>query len=187
MKFQEDTGNLYNLEATPGEGTCYRLAKIDKELYSDIHTSGDETPYYTNSTLLPVGASSDVFFALEHQNDLQTLYNGGTVFHTFLGEAAPDEESVKNFLIKAMTKTKIPYISVTPTFSICEDHGYIYGEHFDCPTCHKETEVYTRVVGYYRPGRPLEQGQAGRIQGSRRIHTRFVLRFRLTKDERTGP
>ena len=151
VQFQEETGNLYNLEATPCEGTCYRLAKIDKELYSDIITAGDETPYYTNSTLLPVGISSDVFFALEHQNELQTLYNGGTVFHTFLGEAAPDEESVKSFLIKAMTKTKIPYISVTPTFSVCENHGYIYGEHFNCPTCEKETEVYTRVVGYYRP------------------------------------
>jgi ribonucleoside-triphosphate reductase len=151
VRFQEQTGHLYNLEATPGEGTCYRLAKIDKELYADIHTSGDEVPYYTNSTLLPVGASSDVFFALEHQDKLQTLYNGGTVFHTFLGEAAPDEESVKNFLLKAMSKTKIPYISVTPTFSVCEDHGYIYGEHFACPTCDKDTEVYTRVVGYYRP------------------------------------
>ncbi len=151
VQFQEKTGNLYNLEATPGEGTCYRLAKIDKELYADIHTSGEKTPYYTNSTLLPVGASPDAFFALEHQDGLQTLYNGGTVFHTFLGEAAPDEQSVKSFLIKAMSLTKIPYISVTPTFSICEDHGYIYGEHFNCPTCDKETEVYTRVVGYYRP------------------------------------
>ncbi|ADU61988.1 MAG: ribonucleoside triphosphate reductase [Pseudodesulfovibrio sp.] len=151
VRFQEETGNLYNLEATPGEGTCYRLAKIDRELYADIHTSGGEVPYYTNSTLLPVGASQDVFFALEHQNELQPLYNGGTVFHTFLGEAAPDEESVKNFLLKAMSKTKIPYISVTPTFSVCDDHGYIYGEHFTCPTCDRDTEVYTRVVGYYRP------------------------------------
>ncbi|MEF2230592.1 MAG: ribonucleoside triphosphate reductase [Pseudodesulfovibrio sp.] len=151
VRFQEETGNLYNLEATPGEGTCYRLAKIDRELYADIHTSGDETPYYTNSTLLPVGVSADVFFALEHQDALQTLYNGGTVFHAFLGEAAPDEASVKNFLLKAMSRTKIPYISVTPTFSVCEDHGYLYGEHFECPTCGKEAEVYTRVVGYYRP------------------------------------
>ncbi len=151
VEFQEKTGNLYNLEATPGEGTCYRLAKIDKDLYEDIYTSGDAVPYYTNSTLLPVGITSDVFFALEHQDALQTLYTGGTVFHTFLGEAAPDEDSVRNFLIKAMTNTKIPYISITPTFSICENHGYIYGEHFTCPTCGKEAEVYTRVVGYYRP------------------------------------
>ncbi len=151
VDIQEKTGNLYNLEATPGEGTCYRLAKIDKDLYEDIYTSGDDVPYYTNSTLLPVGITSDVFFALEHQDELQPLYTGGTVFHTFLGEAVPDEDCVKNFLLKAMTNTKIPYISITPTFSVCEDHGYIYGEHFTCPTCGKEAEVYTRVVGYYRP------------------------------------
>jgi ribonucleoside-triphosphate reductase len=151
VEFQEETGHLYNLEATPGEGTCYRLAKIDKDLYVDIHTSGGDVPYYTNSTLLPVGATPDVLAALEHQNKLQTLYNGGTVFHAFLGEAAPSEESVKSFLLKAMRLTKIPIISVTPTFSVCRDHGYLYGEHFACPTCGGETEVYTRVVGYYRP------------------------------------
>ncbi len=151
LNFQEETGHLYNLEATPGEGTCYRLAKIDKELYEDIKTSGDAVPYYTNSTLLPVGITGDVFYALEHQNELQTLYNGGTVFHTFLGESVPDEESVKNYLLKAMGQTKIPYISVTPTFSICKEHGYLHGEHFNCPTCGTEAEVYTRVVGYYRP------------------------------------
>ncbi len=138
MQFQEETGNLFNLEATPGEGTCYRLAKIDKNLYADIYTSGGDTPYYTNSTLLPVGATEDVVYALEHQNDLQTLYNGGTVFHSFLGEAVPDTTALKNFIIKAMTNTKIPYISVTPTFSVCEDHGYLYGEHFECPECGKD-------------------------------------------------
>lgn len=151
VKFQEETGNLFNLEATPGEGTCYRLAKIDKALYSDIKTSGTKDPYYTNSTLLPVGITEDVVYALKHQNQLQTLYNGGTVFHTFLGEAVADTTALKNFIIKAMTNTKIPYISVTPTFSVCEDHGYIYGEHFECPECGKEAEVYTRIVGYYRP------------------------------------
>lgn len=149
--FQESTGHLYNLEATPGESTCYRLAKIDKELYADILTAGGKVPYYSNSTLLPVHLSSDVFYALEHQDMLQPLYNGGTVFHTFLGEAAPDEGSVKNFLIKAMSNTKIPQLTLTPTFSICEDHGYLYGEHENCPKCGKETEVYTRIVGYYRP------------------------------------
>ncbi len=151
LTFQEETGHLYNLEATPGEGTCYRLAKIDKDLYEDIKTSGDAVPYYTNSTLLPVGITGDVFYALEHQNELQTLYNGGTVFHTFLGESVPDEDSVKNYLLKAMSQTKMPYISVTPTFSICRSHGYLHGEHFNCPTCGSEAEVYTRVVGYYRP------------------------------------
>ncbi len=151
VTFQEQTGHLYNLEATPGEGTCYRLAKIDKGLYEDIQTSGTDAPYYTNSTLLPPGATGDAIFALEHQDQLQTLYNGGTVFHTFLGEAAPDEDSVRNFLLKAMSLTKLPYVSVTPTFSVCKDHGYLYGEHFRCPTCNSQTEVYTRVVGYYRP------------------------------------
>ncbi|MFV0350394.1 MAG: ribonucleoside triphosphate reductase [Halodesulfovibrio sp.] len=151
LNFQEETGHLYNLEATPGEGTCYRLAKIDKDLYEDIKTSGDSIPYYTNSTLLPVGITGDVFYALEHQNELQTLYNGGTVFHTFLGESVPDEDSVKNYLLKAMSQTKMPYISVTPTFSICRTHGYLHGEHFNCPTCGEDAEVYTRVVGYYRP------------------------------------
>ncbi|WP_147820005.1 ribonucleoside triphosphate reductase [Salidesulfovibrio onnuriiensis] len=150
-RFQEETGNLYNLEATPGEGTCYRLAKIDRQLYADIVTAGGDMPYYTNSTLLPVGITTDILFALEHQDQLQTLYNGGTAFHSFIGEAAPDEESVKSFLIKAMTHTKIPSISLTPTFSICEEHGYLAGEHFNCPHCGKEAEVYTRVVGYYRP------------------------------------
>ncbi|MDD3313505.1 ribonucleoside triphosphate reductase [Pseudodesulfovibrio sp.] len=150
-RFQEETGNLYNLEATPAEGTSYRLAKIDKSLYADIKTSGNGTPYYTNSTQLPVGISQDVFYALEHQNQLQPLYTGGTVFHTFLGEAVPDPQSLKNFIIKAFTKTKIPYVSVTPTFSICKEHGYILGEHFECPTCGQEAEVYTRIVGYYRP------------------------------------
>ncbi|GFM32686.1 ribonucleoside triphosphate reductase [Desulfovibrio subterraneus] len=151
LNFQEETGHLYNLEATPGEGTCYRLAKIDKDLYEDIKTSGESIPYYTNSTLLPVGITGDVFYALEHQNELQTLYNGGTVFHTFLGESVPDVDSVKNYLLKAMSQTKMPYISVTPTFSICKTHGYLHGEHFNCPSCGEDAEVYTRVVGYYRP------------------------------------
>ncbi|OBQ54512.1 ribonucleoside triphosphate reductase [Halodesulfovibrio spirochaetisodalis] len=159
VRFQEETGNLYNLEATPGEGTCYRLAKTDKDLYADIVSAGNEVPYYTNSTLLPVGLTGDVFYALEHQNELQTLYNGGTVFHSFLGEAVPEPESVKNFLIKAMSNTKIPYISVTPTFSICKEHGYINGEHFNCPTCGSEAEVYTRVVGYYRPVKRWNKGK----------------------------
>lgn len=159
VKFQEETDNLYNLEATPGEGTCYRLAKIDKNLYADIYTAGDDVPYYTNSTLLPAGATEDVVYALEHQNKLQTLYNGGTVFHTFLGEAVSDTKALRNFIIKAMTNTKIPYISVTPTFSICEDHGYLYGEHFECPTCGKDAEVYTRIVGYYRPVNRWNKGK----------------------------
>nr|WP_321514635.1 ribonucleoside triphosphate reductase [uncultured Pseudodesulfovibrio sp.] len=150
-RFQEETGSLYNLEATPAEGTSYRLAKIDKSLYADIQAQGNGTPYYTNSTQLPVGISEDVLYALEHQNQLQPLYTGGTVFHTFLGEAVTDPKALKSFILKAFTKTKIPYVSITPTFSICKEHGYILGEHFECPTCGEEAEVYTRIVGYYRP------------------------------------
>ncbi|KHK00544.1 ribonucleoside triphosphate reductase [Desulfovibrio sp. TomC] len=149
--FQEETGNLYNLEATPAEGTSYRLAKIDKSLYADIKASGNGTPYYTNSTTLPVGLSRDVFAALEHQNKLQPLYTGGTVFHTYLGEAVADVEALKSFIVKAFTLTKIPYLSITPTFSICKTHGYIKGEHFECPDCGAASEVFTRIVGYYRP------------------------------------
>jgi len=151
VRFQEETGNLYNLEATPAEGTSYRLAKIDKALYADIKTSGNGTPYYTNSTTLPVGLSRDVFYALEHQNKLQPLYTGGTVFHTYLGEAVADTEALKHFIVKAFTMTKIPYLSITPTFSICKTHGYLTGEHFTCPECGQPAEVFTRIVGYYRP------------------------------------
>ncbi|WP_022660678.1 ribonucleoside triphosphate reductase [Paucidesulfovibrio longus] len=157
--FQEETGHLYNLEATPAEGTSYRLAKIDKKLYADIITQGNGTPYYTNSTALPVGISEDVLFALEHQDQLQPLYTGGSVFHTFLGEAVADTEALKNFIIAAFTKTKLPYLSITPTFSVCKEHGYIQGEHFDCPTCGQEAEVYTRIVGYYRPVNRWNKGK----------------------------
>ena len=150
-RFQEETGHLYNLEATPAEGTSYRLAKIDKGLYSDIQASGNGTPYYTNSTNLPVGHCEDVIAALEHQNRLQPLYTGGTVFHTFLGEAVADTEALKNFIVKAFRMTKIPYLSITPTFSVCKSHGYMSGEHFECPTCGEDAEVFTRIVGYYRP------------------------------------
>jgi ribonucleoside-triphosphate reductase len=149
--YQEETGNLYNLEATPAEGTSYRLAKIDKALYADIKASGNGTPYYTNSTTLPVGLSRDVFAALEHQNKLQPLYTGGTVFHTYLGEAVADVEALKSFIVKAFTLTKIPYLSITPTFSVCKTHGYVKGEHFECPECGAPAEVFTRIVGYYRP------------------------------------
>lgn len=150
-RFQEETGNLYNLEATPAEGTSYRLAKIDKNLYADIQASGNGTPYYTNSTNLPVGLCEDVIAALEHQNKLQPLYTGGTVFHTFLGEAVADTEALKSFIVKAFRMTKIPYLSITPTFSVCKEHGYMSGEHYECTTCGADSEVFTRIVGYYRP------------------------------------
>ncbi|MBU1248279.1 MAG: ribonucleoside triphosphate reductase [Proteobacteria bacterium] len=149
--YQEETGNFYNLEATPAEGTSYRLARIDKAAFADTITSGDDEPYYTNSTALPVGHTDNPFRALEHQNKLQPLYTGGTVFHAFLGEAMSDINALKNFIIKSFTMTKLPYVSITPTFSICEDHGYLKGEQVECPNCGKTTEVWTRIVGYYRP------------------------------------
>ncbi|SIN89149.1 ribonucleoside triphosphate reductase [Halodesulfovibrio marinisediminis] len=158
-RYQEDTGSLYNLEATPAEGTSYRLARTDKKLYADIVASGNGTPYYTNSTALPVGATDDVFAALEHQDQLQPLFTGGTVFHTYLGEAVADHAALKKFIVKAFTMTKLPYISITPTFSVCKDHGYIAGEHFSCPTCNADTEVYTRIVGYYRPVSQWNKGK----------------------------
>jgi anaerobic ribonucleoside-triphosphate reductase len=150
--FQEETGTLFNLEAAPAEGAGYRLARVDRKMYGDdIYISGTTDPYYTNSTALPVDATDDIFEALMHQNELQPLYSGGTVYHTLLGESVTDIGALKSYLIKAMTMTKLPYISITPTFSICPTCGFISGEHFTCPTCgNEDCEVYTRIVGYYR-------------------------------------
>lgn len=159
-EYQQETSNLYNLEATPAEGASYRLARIDRELYGEaIHISGNDTPYYTNSTALPVGHTDNALDALEHQNALQPLYTGGTVFHAYLGEAVTDIDSLKNFIVKAFTLTKIPYLSITPTFSVCKDHGYISGEHWNCPNCGQEAEVYSRIVGYYRPIKQWNKGK----------------------------
>lgn len=158
--YQEETGNLYNLEATPAEGASYRLARIDRELYGEaIHISGNGTPYYTNSTALPVGHTANPLEALEHQDALQPLYSGGTVFHAYLGEAVSDIASLKNFITKAFTLTRLPYLSITPTFSVCKDHGYLQGEHWTCPTCGQEAEVYSRIVGYYRPVKQWNKGK----------------------------
>ncbi len=153
IKYQEETGSLYNLEATPAEGTAYRLAKKDKENYPDIITAGDKEPYYTNSTHLPVGHTDDLFEALELQDDLQTMYTGGTVLHGFLGEKISDPEMIKLLLKKIFTNYELPYFTFTPTFSICPNHGYISGEHFNCPHCliPQPCEVYSRIVGYIRP------------------------------------
>jgi ribonucleoside-triphosphate reductase len=150
MQYQEETGNLYNLEATPAEGTSYRLARIDKKHFPDIITQGKYEPYYTNSTWLPVGFTESLTYILEHQNEFQTKYTGGTVLHIFLGKR-PDPEKLGNFIMSVFTRYSIPYISITPTFSVCEEHGYIEGEHFECPQCGKETEAYSRIVGYLRP------------------------------------
>jgi len=150
-QYQTSTDNLYNLEATPGEGTSYRLAKIDKKMYKGIVVSGGDNPYYTNSTQLPVGATDDIFEALDMQNKLQTLYTGGTVFHAFLGESIDDIEISRNLVKRIAYNYNIPYFTFSPTFSICATHGYLKGEHFICPKCEKQAEVYSRIVGYYRP------------------------------------
>lgn len=162
IAFQEETGNLYNLEATPGEGTSYRQAKTDKEKYPDIITAGTtEVPYYTNSSQLPVGFTDDVFQALELQNDLQTKYTGGTVLHVFLGEKISDPNMAKALVKKIFENYSLPYVTLTPTFSICPNHGYLAGEHFECPQCtiQQPCEVYSRVVGYIRPVQQWHKGK----------------------------
>ncbi|KXG74668.1 Anaerobic ribonucleoside-triphosphate reductase [Fervidicola ferrireducens] len=159
VKFQEETGQMFNLEATPAEGTSYRLAMIDKELYPSIITAGEDVPYYTNSTQLPVNYTDDIFEALDLQDELQSRYTGGTVFHVFLGEKVDDIRTLKALLRKICHNYKLPYISITPTFSVCKDHGYISGEHFNCPHCEKPTEVWSRIVGYYRPVQNWNRGK----------------------------
>jgi ribonucleoside-triphosphate reductase (formate) len=154
IKYQEETGHLYNLEATPGEGTSYRQAKADTETYTDIITAGTkEAPYYTNSSQLPVNYTDDVFEALKLQDELQTKYTGGTVVHLFLGERLSDAQSAKAIVKKVFENFHLPYITLTPTFSICPTHGYLSGEHFECPQCtiKQPCEVYSRIVGYIRP------------------------------------
>ena len=160
--YQEKYGDLYNLEATPAESTSYRLAKHDKELYPDIITATSDcnTPYYTNSSNLPVGYTSDIFEALDVQDDIQTLYTSGTVFHAFLGEKLPDWEAAAKLVRKIAENYRIPYYSISPTYSVCRNHGYIAGEHFTCPECGETTEVYSRITGYYRPVQNWNDGKA---------------------------
>lgn len=149
-EYQEETGDLFNLEATPAEGTGYRLAKLDRENYPAMHIPGKQEPYYTNSTHLPVDLTTDIFDALDLQEDLQICYTGGTVFHGFLGEAI-EPATCKNLVKKVMENYRIPYFTISPTFSVCPDHGYIRGEHRTCPTCYAPAEIWTRVVGFHRP------------------------------------
>ncbi|AZT91116.1 ribonucleoside triphosphate reductase [Caldicellulosiruptor changbaiensis] len=158
-KYQEETGILYNLEATPAEGTSYRLARKDKQMFPDIITSGKDEPFYTNSTQLPVDYTDDIFTALDHQEELQIRYTGGTVLHGFVGEKIDDIEVCKEIVKRIAYNYRIPYYTITPTFSVCPDHGYVAGEHFSCPTCGKECEVYSRVVGYYRPVQCWNKGK----------------------------
>lgn len=149
VEFQKETGNNYNLEATPGEGTSYRLAKLDKDKY----------PYYTNSTQLPVNYTDDIFEVLDHQDDLQTKYTGGTVVHIYAGERIQSIETMKNLVKKICNNYHLPYFTFSPTFSTCPNHGYVAGEHFTCPECGASCEVYSRVVGYIRPVQQWNKGK----------------------------
>jgi anaerobic ribonucleoside-triphosphate reductase len=158
--YQEQYGDLYNLEATPAESTSYRFAKHDKEQFPEIITANENgTPYYTNSSHLPVGFSDDIFSALDIQDDLQTLYTSGTVFHAFLGEKLPSWQSAATLVRKIAENYKLPYYTLSPTYSICKNHGYISGEVWECPECHEETEVYSRITGYYRPVKNWNDGK----------------------------
>ncbi|RFT16411.1 MAG: Ribonucleotide reductase of class III (anaerobic), large subunit [Candidatus Saccharicenans subterraneus] len=156
--FQEETGHLYNLEASPAESTSYRLARLDRQKYKNIYTSGtDKHPYLTNSTQLNVDATRDIFEALKHQEDIQPLYTGGTIFHAFLPEAIDWKTCRK--LVRKIAETRLPYYSITPTFSVCDNHGYLKGQHPACPECGAETEVFSRIVGYLRPVRTWNDGK----------------------------
>lgn len=160
--YQEEYGDLYNLEATPAESTTYRFAKKDKNLYPDIITaaSDEETPYYTNSSHLPVGFTSDIFEALDIQDELQTLYTSGTVFHAFLGERLQDWKSAANLVRKIAEHYHLPYYTLSPIYSVCKNHGYIKGEVSKCPKCGEEAEIYSRITGYYRPVKNWNDGKA---------------------------
>lgn len=156
LEFQKETGNNYNLEATPAEGTSYRLAKIDRTKYPDIISANQNgnikgEPFYTNSTQLPVNFTDDIFEALDIQDEIQVKYTGGTVFHTYAGERIQDPTSVKALVKKICTNYHLPYLTFTPTFSVCPSHGYLNGEMQTCPICQEDCEVYSRVVGYLRP------------------------------------
>ncbi|PIP07716.1 MAG: ribonucleoside triphosphate reductase [Syntrophobacteraceae bacterium CG23_combo_of_CG06-09_8_20_14_all_50_8] len=178
VAFQKETGNNYNLESTPAEGTSYRLAKIDKGKYSDIICANEEEyknekaePFYTNSTQLPVNFTDDVFEALDLQDDIQTRYTGGTVFHIYAGERIENPDSVRALVRTICTNYRLPYLTFTPTFSVCPSHGYLSGEQDACPTCRKPCEVYSRVVGYLRPVKQWNKGK------QEEYHLRQVFNF----------
>ena len=179
--FQEETGNIYNLEATPAEGTSYRLARIDKARYPDIIVANEKNvaagaePFYTNSSQLPVDHDGDLFEALEHQESLQTLYTGGTVFHIYLGERLYSWESAAEIIKKVAWNSHLPYFTLTPTFSICPTHGYVNGEHKQCPTCGAKCEVYSRVVGYLRPVDQWNDGKQAEFAIRRNFDKSVVL------------
>jgi len=171
VHFQRQTGNNYNLESTPAEGTSYRLAKIDKEKYPEILCANERRyqeekaePFYTNSTQLPVNYTDDIFEALDLQDEIQSKYTGGTVFHTFAGERVDDPEAVKSLVRKVCTRYHLPYLTFTPTFSVCPSHGYLKGEQEECPECQSPCEIYSRVVGYLRPVQQWNKGKQAEFQ-----------------------
>ncbi len=176
--YQEEYGDLYNLEATPAESTSYRLAKHDVRRYPYIKTASDpqqgETPYYTNSSHLPVGYTDDIFAALDIQDELQTLYTSGTVFHAFLGEKLPDWKSAATLVRTIAENYKLPYYTLSPTYSVCKNHGYIAGEHYTCPACGEKTEVYSRITGYYRPVQNWNDGKSQEYK-SRKVYAQEKL------------
>ena len=162
VQYQEKTGNLYNLEATPAEGTTYRFAKEDRKRFSNIIQAGtDKNPYYTNSSQLPVSHTQDAFQALEEQADLQSMYTGGTVLHLYMNEKISSGAVCSKLVKRALTNFHLPYITITPTFSICPNHGYLAGEHFACEKCGEACEVWTRVMGYFRPVQSFNIGKKG--------------------------
>ncbi len=169
--YQELYGDLYNLEASPAESTTYRLAKTDRKRWPDIKTAGGpgDTPYYTNSSHLPVGYTEDVFAALDIQDELQTLYTSGTVFHAFLGEKLPDWQAAAKLVKTIANNYKLPYYTMSPTYSVCKTHGYLAGEQFTCPHCSEKAEVYSRITGYYRPVQNWNDGKAQEYK-NRRIY-----------------
>jgi ribonucleoside-triphosphate reductase len=182
--YQEQYNALFNLEATPAESTAYRLAKHDVERYPDIITAADANggaPYYTNSSHLPVGFTEDVFEALEIQDDLQTLYTSGTVFHAFLGEKMPDWKSAANLVRKIAENHRLPYYTLSPTYSVCKNHGYLDGEQQVCPECGEKAEIYSRITGYYRPVQNWNEGKSQEFK-DRRLYDVGSSRVRLLAD-----
>ena len=174
--YQEQYGDLYNLEATPAESTTYRLAKFDRKRWPDIKTAGKDgdTPYYTNSSHLPVGYTEDVFEALDIQDELQTLYTSGTVFHAFLGEKLPDWQAAAKLVRAIASNYKLPYYTMSPTYSVCKTHGYLAGEQFNCPHCGEAAEVYSRITGYYRPVQNWNPGKAQEYENRRLYDTENI-------------
>ena len=175
--YHEETGNLYNLEATPAEGTSYRLARLDHERYPGIvfanqaRVEQGAEPFYTNSTQLPVDYTDDIFTVLDLQDELQTKYTGGTVLHFFLGESVADPQAVKRFVKLVCEKYRLPYFTLSPSFSVCPQHGYLRGEQDRCPHCDLETEIYSRIVGYLRPVNQWNEGKQAEFQ----MRTRYSL------------